>query len=150
MIRHLAQSRPYSLVHLDVDRELDLISEDRRFLAHDLEKARRLLRKIFWILFHETKIESYHASEIGEGRLARQTSLPGQTSYMWRTAAAAQTEKGVGATVGEHRHSRWHAALSFTLLQDESSHGCDCCQLCRRAESLGHRDIHHRSGRPNL
>jgi len=45
----------------------------------------------------------------------------------------------------EHQHSRWHSALSFTLLCGEGGYGCARCQLCRRVESLGHRDLDHRS-----
>lgn len=46
----------------------------------------------------------------------------------------------------KYQHARRHAALSCALLCGEGRYGCACCQLCGRAESLGHRDLHHRSG----
>src|SRR5271163_3619971 len=67
------------------------------------------------------------------------------TQRVNRAAATAQTEKGFGAMGWEHQHSRRHAALPFPLLCGEGSNGCARCQLRRRVESLGHRDLDHRS-----
>jgi NADP-dependent 3-hydroxy acid dehydrogenase YdfG len=38
-----------------------------------------------------------------------------------------QTGKRPCAMGREHQHSRWHPALSFTLLRGEGCNGCACC-----------------------
>jgi len=53
--------------------------------------------------------------------------------------------KGLVLWNWKHEHARWHPAVSFTLLRGQGCHGCARCQIRRRAESLGHRDLHHRS-----
>jgi NAD(P)-dependent dehydrogenase (short-subunit alcohol dehydrogenase family) len=65
----------------------------------------------------------------GFGALAaRALAIAGHTVY-----ASMPTEEGPGPLDRKHEHTRWHTALSFTLLRSKSSHGCARCQLRSRA-----------------